>query len=123
MTVPEPKYPSSHALAPREMVIGAKRSMRQKNKNKDSNQLQEKNERVIIKHKLDTSNVQQKEMSNNRFDVLQRKVVDCCKVCKKEFKSILQHLNRSTKCASEYDLDLLRNETKKKQEQIKKKNI
>ena len=58
----------------------------------------------------------------NVFDVLQQNVMDRCKVCKKDTKRLLSHLNNSSKCKEQYNVDLLKQEQKERRKHYKTKH-
>ena len=46
------------------------------------------------------------QKTSNIFDNLKQEVVDTCKVCKKDFKQIVNHLRQSTNCKLQYNMEL-----------------
>merc|ERR1712192_11741 len=57
----------------------------------------------------------------NAFATLPQDISDTCKVCKWEGKRLAMRLNKSPNCFKEYDMELLKKETRRKQLERKSK--
>jgi hypothetical protein len=63
-----------------------------------------------------------KSQKQNEENIHEKYIFDVCKVCAKEFKSLLRHLAKAVKCAEKYEnLDDLRREAKLKNQQKNQK--
>ena len=59
--------------------------------------------------------------TSNMFEGLAQDVTESCKVCKWEGKRLMTHLDRRPACSSQYDLDALREQTKKRKHSAAKR--